>query len=77
MNKNIKTALIIGGIILVIVVVFPLVFGLISGRGGLRIRDDGPRDDGWIRLVVVYANTYDSLLGTGHLGSGGLGSRPK
>ena len=42
MNKNIKTALIIGGIILVIVVVFPLVFGLISGRGGYGYGMMGP-----------------------------------
>ena len=31
MNKNMKTALIIGGVIITIVIVVPLVFGLISG----------------------------------------------
>jgi len=31
MNKNVKTALIIGGIIVAILIALPLVFGLISG----------------------------------------------
>ncbi|MBI2852941.1 MAG: SHOCT domain-containing protein [Chloroflexi bacterium] len=34
MNKNIKTALIIGGIILAVLIVLLLVFGLIPGRQG-------------------------------------------
>jgi putative membrane protein len=34
MNKNVKTALIIGGIIVAILIVLPLVFGLISGWQG-------------------------------------------
>ncbi len=34
MNKNIKTALIIGGIILVILIIFPLIFGPGYGRQG-------------------------------------------
>ena len=31
MNKSVKTALIIGGVIIALIVVLPLVFGLISG----------------------------------------------
>lgn len=34
MNKNIKTALIIGGIIIAILIAFPLVFGAIYGSQG-------------------------------------------
>ena len=34
MNKNVKTALIIGGIIVVALIVLPTVFGLIWGRQG-------------------------------------------
>ena len=34
MNKDVKTALIIGGIVLAVLIVLPLVFGLISGWQG-------------------------------------------
>jgi len=34
MDKNIKTALIIGGIVLAVLVVLPLIFGLIAGWQG-------------------------------------------
>lgn len=34
MDKNIKTALVIGGIIVAVLIVLPLVFGLISGWQG-------------------------------------------
>ena len=34
MNKNIKTALIIGGVLVAILIIVPLIFGLIGGRQG-------------------------------------------
>ena len=34
MNKNVKTALIIGGIIVGVLIILPLVFGLVSGWHG-------------------------------------------
>ncbi len=34
MNKNIKTALIIGGLVIFVLFIFPLIFGLISGGHG-------------------------------------------
>ena len=34
MNKNVKTALIIGGVLIAILIIVPLIFGLIGGRQG-------------------------------------------
>ena len=34
MNKNIKTALIIGGVLIAIIIIVPLIFGLIGGWQG-------------------------------------------
>lgn len=43
MNQNFKTALIIGGVILVALIVLPLVFGLVSGwQGGTGYGMMGP-----------------------------------
>jgi len=43
MNQNLKTVLIVGGVILVALIVLPLVFGLVSGwQGGTRYGMMGP-----------------------------------
>ncbi|MDP2919682.1 MAG: SHOCT domain-containing protein [Dehalococcoidia bacterium] len=42
MNKNIKTALIIGGVIVAILIIVPLIFGLIGGWQGYGYGMMGP-----------------------------------
>ncbi len=56
MNKNTKTALIIGGIIVAIVIVLPLVFGAASGwqGGGWGMMGPGMMSGfGWMWLMPV------------------------
>ena len=58
MNKNIKTALIIGGIIVVILVVLPIVLGAISGwqYGGWGMMGPGMMGGfgwGWYMPVIM------------------------
>ncbi len=57
MNKNVKMALIIGGIIVAVLVVLPLVFGLISGWQGGGWGMMGPwmmGGFGWMWLMPVF-----------------------
>jgi len=58
MNKNIKTALIIGGIIVVILVVLPIVLGAISGwqYGGWGMMGPGMMGGfgwGWFMPIIM------------------------
>ena len=62
MDKNIKTALIIGGIIIAVLIILPLVFGLISGwqYGGWGMMGPGMMgpwmmgDFGWMWLMPIF-----------------------
>jgi putative membrane protein len=57
MDKNIKTALIIGGIIVAILVVLPLVFGVVSGwqYGGWGMMGPGMMGGfGWMWLMPIF-----------------------
>jgi putative membrane protein len=57
MNKNVKTALIIGGTILGIIIILPLVFGAISGwqYGGWGMMGPGMMSGfGWMWLMPVF-----------------------
>ena len=57
MNKNVKTALIIGGIILGVVIILPLVFGAISGwqYGGWGMMGPGMMGGfSWMWLMPVF-----------------------
>ena len=57
MNKNVKLALIIGGIILGVVIILPLVFGAISGwqYGGWGMMGPGMMGGfGWMWLMPVF-----------------------
>ena len=56
MDKSIKTALIIGGVIIVLIVVLPLVFGLIWGGqyGGWGMMGPGMMGGfGWMAIMPV------------------------
>ena len=56
MNKDVKTALIIGGIILGVVIILPLVFGAISGwqYGGWGMMGPGMMGGfGWMAIMPV------------------------
>ncbi len=60
MNKNVKTALIIGGIIVAILIVLPLVFGLISGwqYGGWGMMGGF----GWMWLMPIFFILFWGLV---------------
>ena len=59
MNQNLKTVLIVGGIILVALIVLPLVFGLVSGwQGGTGYGMMGPWmmggfGGGWFMPIIM------------------------
>jgi len=53
MNKNIKTALIIGGIIVAILVVLPIVFGAIYGQQGYGYGVMGGFGWGWFMPIIM------------------------
>lgn len=57
MNQNIKTALIVGGVILTILIVLPLIFSLVSGGQGYGYGMMGPwmmGGFGWMWLMPFF-----------------------
>jgi len=60
MNKNVKTALIIGGIVIAILIIVPLVFGLISGGryGGWGMMGGF----GWMWLMPIFFILFWGLV---------------
>jgi putative membrane protein len=65
MNKNVKTALIIGGIIVAVLIVLPLVFGLIWGGqyGGWGMMGPGMMGGfGWMWLMPVFFILFLGLI---------------
>ncbi|MFW6102159.1 MAG: SHOCT domain-containing protein [Chloroflexota bacterium] len=65
MNKNVKTALIIGGIILGVIITLPLVFGAISGwpYGGWGMMGPGMMTGfGWMWLMPVFWIVFLGLI---------------
>ncbi len=63
MDKNIKTALIIGGIIIAIVIIVPLVFGGVSGwqDGGWGMMGSGMWG-GWMMLMPIFFILFWGLV---------------
>ena len=65
MNKNVKTALIIGGIIVAALIVLPIVFGLISGwqYGGWGMMGPGVMGGfGWMWLMPIFFIIFWGLV---------------
>ncbi len=65
MDKNIKTALIIGGIVIVILIILPLIFGLISGGqgGGWGMMGPGIMGSfGWMWLMPIFFIIFWGLV---------------
>ena len=65
MNKNVKTALIIGGTILGVIIILPLVFGAISGwqYGGWGMMGPGMMGGfGWMWLIPVFWIVFLGLI---------------
>ena len=65
MNKNVKTALVIGSIIVAIVIVVPLVFGQIWGGqyGGWGIMGPGIMGGfGWMWLMPIFMIVFWGLV---------------
>ncbi len=65
MNKNVRAALIIGGIILGVIIVLPLVFGAISGwpYGGWGMMGPGMMAGfGWMWLMPVFWIVFLGLI---------------
>ena len=65
MNKNVKTALIIGGTILGVIIILPLVFGAISGwqYGGWGMMGPGMMGGfGWMWLMPVFWIVFLGLI---------------
>ena len=65
MDKNVKTALIIGGIIVALLIVLPLVFGAISGwqGGGWGMMGPGMMGGfGWMWLMPVFFIIFWGLV---------------
>ncbi len=65
MNKNVKVALIIGGIILGVVIILPLVFGAVSGwqYGGWGMMGPGMMGGfGWMWLMPVFWIVFLGLI---------------
>ncbi len=63
MNKNTKTALIIGGAIVAVLIIVPLVFGLISGwqGGGWGMMGSGMMG-GWMFLMPILMILFWGLV---------------
>ncbi len=65
MNKNIKTALIVGGIIVALLIVLPLVFGAISGWQGVSWGMMGPGmmgGFGWMWFMWIFFIIFWGLV---------------
>ncbi len=65
MDKNIKTALIIGGIIVAVLIILPLVFGLISGGqyGGWGMMGPGMMGGfGWGWFMPIFMIIFWGLV---------------
>ncbi len=65
MNKNVKTALIIGGIVVALLIVLPLVFGAISGGryGGWGMMGPGMMGGfGWWWLMPIFFVIFWGLV---------------
>ena len=65
MNKNVKTALIIGGAVLAVLIVLPLVFGLISGGqyGGWGMMGPGMMGGfGWGWFMPIFMILFWGLV---------------
>ena len=65
MNQNVKTALIIGGVIIAVIIVLPLVFGLISGWQGYGYGMMGPGmmgGFGWMGIMPVLWIVFLGLI---------------
>ncbi len=65
MNKNVKTALIIGGIIVAALIVLPLVFGLIWGGqyGGWGMMGPGMMGGfGWMWFMPIFMILFWGLI---------------
>ncbi len=65
MNKNVKTALIIGGIIVAVLTILPLVFGLISGGqyGGWGMMGPGMMGGfGWWWFMPIFFVLFWGLV---------------
>ena len=63
MDKNIKTALIIGGVILAVLVILPLVFGLIAGWQGYGYGMMGPWMMGGFGMMGFMSIFWIAALG--------------
>ncbi len=65
MNKNVKTALIIGGIVIAIIIIVPLVFGAVSGGqyGGWGMMGPGMMGGfGWGWLMPIFMILFWGLV---------------
>ncbi len=65
MNKNVKTALIIGGIVIAIIIIVPLVFGAVSGGqyGGWGMMGPGMMGGfGWGWLMPIFFVIFWGLV---------------
>ncbi len=65
MNKNVKTALIIGGIVIAILIILPLVFGAVSGGqyGGWGMMGPGMMGGfGWMWLMPIFFILFWGLV---------------
>ncbi len=65
MNKNVKTALIIGGIVIAILIIVPLVFGAVSGWQGEGWGMMGPGmmgGFGWMWLMPIFFIIFWGLV---------------
>ncbi len=65
MDKNVKTALIIGGIVVALLIILPLVFSLISGGqyGGWGMMGPGMMGGfGWMWLMPVFWILFLGLI---------------
>ncbi len=65
MDKNVKTALIIGGIIVAVLIILPLVLGLISGgqNGGWGMMGPGMMGGfGWMWLMPIFFIIFWGLV---------------
>ena len=65
MNKNVKTALIIGGIVIAIIIIVPLVFGAVSGGqyGGWGMMGPGMMGGfGWMWLMPIFFILFWGLV---------------
>ncbi len=65
MNKNVKTALIIGGIVIAIIIIVPLVFGAVSGGqyGGWGMMGPGMMGGfGWGWFMPIFMIIFWGLV---------------